>query len=150
MTTQELLLLKPNTTMLVKNDPFDYRGRSDITLVGGVIVYWFFSDEGSFISVNPDSDEMILFRVADSELEVDEEGAIYEGESLEVSYEDHGTITAVTNEAAVEENDAFNFSDYENDDGSVLIRSLENESTGESQVYTGQVLAEEEILMVED
>lgn len=149
MTIQQLLSLASNTTLLVKNDPFEYRGRSEITLEGGVVVHWLFSDEGAFVSINPETEEMIFFQIAENELETDEEGAAYGGEPLELSYEDHGTITATIDEAAVEENDVFNFTDYENDDG-LMVRTLENESTGESQIYTGQVLVEEEVVLVED
>jgi len=149
MTTEQLLALKADTILLVKNDPFEYKGRADVTLDGGVIIHWFFSDEGAFISLNPDTEEMIYFRLADSELECDEEGAVYEGEAYEVSYEDKGTITKISDETTVEESDSLNFTDYENDDGD-LVRAQENESTGESQIFTGAVLVEEEVVVVED
>jgi len=149
MTTKELLSLKPNTTLLVKNDPFEYKGRAEITLEGSEIVHWFFSDDGSFISLNPVTDEAIFFQLTESELEIDEEGAAFEGEAYELSYEDRGTITSIFDEAMVEEDDVFNFTDYEDEDGE-LVRTMENESTGESQIYTGQVLVEEETVLVED
>lgn len=149
MTIEQLLSLKPNTTLLVKNDPFDYKGRVDITLEGGDVVYWFFGDEGMFISLNPETEEMFSFRPTESELESDEEGASFEGKPYELSYEDKGTVTAVVDEAAVEENDVLNFTDYENVDGD-LVREQENESTGESQVLVGRLLLEEEIVLVED
>ena len=66
-----------------------------------------------------------------------------------MSYEDHGTVTGVADEATVEVDDVLNFTDYENDDGG-LVRTMENESTGDNQIYTGQVLVEEEIMVVED
>jgi hypothetical protein len=149
MTTEQLLALKPNTTLLVKNDPFEYKGRAEITLEGSEIVYWLCSDDGAFIFINPKTDETIFFQVAESEFEIDEEGASYEGEAYELSYEDHGTVTGVADEATVEVDDVLNFTDYENDDGG-LVRTMENESTGDNQIYTGQVLVEEEIMVVED
>jgi len=149
MTTEQLLALKTNTTLLVKNDPFEYKGRADVTLAGGDVIHWLFSDEGAFVSLNPDTDEMVYFRQADSELECDEEGAVYEGEAYETSYEDKGTVTKIIDETTVEESDALNFTDYENDDGD-LVRAQENDSTGESQVFTGAVLVEEEVVVVED
>jgi len=149
MTTEQLLSLKSNTTLLVKNDPFEYKGRAEITLEGSEIIYWLFSDEGAFISVNPVTDEMIYFRSTDSELENDEEGAAFEGEPYEISYEDKGTVTTIIDDTTVEEGDVLNFTDYENDDGE-FVRAQENESTGESQVFTGVTLVEEETAVVED
>jgi len=149
MTTDQLLALKTNTTLLVKNDPFEYKGRAEITLEGSEIIYWFFSDEGAFISLNPKTEETIYFRQAESEFETDEEGAVYEGEPYELSTEDKGTVTAVFDDTAVEEGDVFTFTDYENDEGRI-VRAQENESTGESQVFTGLVLVEEEVAVVED
>jgi hypothetical protein len=149
MTTEELLSLPSNTTLLVKNDPFEYKGRAEITLEGGEIEHWLFSDEGAFISVNPETDEKVYYRLAESEFESDEEGAVYEGEPYESTYKDHGTVTAITDGAAFEEEDVLDFQDYENDEGE-LIRDLENSSTGDKQVYTGMVLVEEEVKVVED
>lgn len=149
MNTDQFFSLKPNTTLLVQNDPFDYKGRSEITLEGSEIVHWFFSDAGAFISLNPKTDEMIYFRPAESDFAADEEGAVYEGEPYELSAEDKGTVTAVFDDTAVEEDDIFNFTDYENNDGR-LVRAQENESTGESQVFVGTVLVEEEVAVVED
>ena len=51
MTTEQLLALKPNTTLLVKNDPFEYKGRAEITLDGSEIVYWLCSDDGALFSL---------------------------------------------------------------------------------------------------
>ncbi|MFA6132315.1 MAG: DUF4178 domain-containing protein [Patescibacteria group bacterium] len=149
MTTDQLLALKTNTTLLVKNDPFEYKGRAEVTLEGSELVYWLFSDEGAFIYLNPKTDETIFYRPAESDLETDEEGAVYEGEPYELSTEDRGTVTAVFDETAVEEGDVFNFTDYENNVGR-LIRAQENESTGESQVFVGTVLVEEETVVVEN
>jgi len=148
MTTEQLLALKTNTTLLVKNDPFEYKGRAEVTLEGSELIYWLFSDEGAFICLNPKTDETIYYRAAESELETDEEGAVYEGEPYELSAEDRGTVTAIIDETAVEEGDVFNFIDYENDKGR-LVRAQENESTGESQVFVGLVLVEEEMVVVE-
>lgn len=149
MTTEQLFSLKPNTTLLVKNDPFDYKGQAEITLEGKEIIYWFFGDEGNFISLNPSTEEIVFFQPTESELESDEEGAVFGGEPYELSYEDKGTVTKISEETAIDENDVINFTDYENDEGE-LVRVLENESTGESQIFTGRVLVEEEILAVED
>jgi hypothetical protein len=149
MTTEELLALKTNTTLLVRNDPFEYKGRAEVTLERSEIIYWLFSDEGAFVCLNPKTDEVIYYRLAESELETDEEGAVYEGEPYELSAEDRGTVTAVVDETAVEEGDVFNFIDYENDAGR-LVRVQENESTGESHIFEGVVLVEEETAVVED
>jgi len=150
MTTEQLLALKTNTTLLVKNDPFEYKGRADITLDGGDVIHWLFSDEGTFLCVNPDTDEVIYFRPTESELESgDEEGMAFEGKPYEISYEDKGTVTAIFDETAIEEGDNLNFTDYENTEGD-LVRASENVSTGESTIFTGVVLVEEETVVVED
>lgn len=149
MTTDQLLSLKSNTILLVKNDPFEYKGRAEVTLEGSEVIYWFFSDEETFISLNPKTEETIYFRQAESEFDTDEEGTVYEGEPYELSTEDKGTVTAVFDDTAVEEGDIFNFIDYENDEGR-LVRAQENESTGESQIFIGLVLVEEEVVVVED
>jgi hypothetical protein len=143
------LSLKSNTTLLVKNDPFDYKGRAEITLEGSQIIHWFFSEEGAFISANLDTEEMIYFFPVEGEVETDEDGAVFEGEPYELSAEDKGTVSAIFDETAVEAGDILNFTDYENSDGE-LVRAQENESTGESQVFTGGVLVEEEVVVVDD
>ncbi|KKT69837.1 MAG: hypothetical protein UX09_C0033G0005 [Candidatus Uhrbacteria bacterium GW2011_GWE2_45_35] len=149
MTTNQLLALQSNTTLLVKNDPFEYKGRAEITLDGGEIIFWLFSDEAAFVSINPVTDEVVFFRQTESELEGDEEGALFEGEPFELSCKDHGTVSVITDEASLEEEDILDFTDYENKEGEI-VRVVENSSTGDSQVYTGIVLVEEETKVVED
>lgn len=153
MTTEKLLHeLQPGTTLLVRNDPFEYQGRAEITLHGGDVVYWLFSDDGSFVSVNPETDEMVDFWVAEEEVESDEEepdAVGYQGDSYELSYEDKGTVTAIVGEAPVEENETYLFKDFENDDGE-LVRILKNEASGDEQAYNGGVLVEESVSAVED
>jgi hypothetical protein len=153
MTTSQLLQkLEPGMTLLVRNDPFEYQGRAEITLAGGDVVHWLFSDDGSFVSVNAGTDEMVDFWVADEEVERDEEepdAVGYQGESYELSYGDKGTVTAIVGEVPVEEGETYLFKDFENDDGE-LVRILENEASGDEQAYSGGVLVEEFVAVVEE
>ncbi|MBI4598589.1 hypothetical protein HY734_00130 [Candidatus Uhrbacteria bacterium] len=152
MTTEELLkTLKTSQTLLVHNDPLDYQGRAEVTLDGGVKVYWLFGEDGAFISVNPETDEMMDFWKAEEDIEREEDvvGVGYRGENYELSYEDKGSVTKVEGDVPVEEGEVFIFQDYENESGA-LVRTVQNETTGDEQSYTGSVLAEEEVTLVED
>lgn len=152
MTTDEILHhLEPGTTLLVRNDPFEYVGKAEITLDGGDVVYWLFADDGSILSVNPQTDEMTDFWMVEEQLEREEGEDIvaYGGESYELSYKDKGSVTTVEGETTVEENEGYKFEDFENDDGE-LVRILENENNGDQQAYSGGILVEEDIAVVED
>ncbi len=153
MTPSDLLqTIEPGTTLLVRNDPFEYSGRAEVTLDGGEVVHWLFADDGSFVSVNPETDEMIDCWMAADEVEQDEEDPDvvgYHGESYELSYHDKGSITAVVGETPVEEGETYVFRDFENDDGE-LVRIVENDTTGDTQAYHGAVLVEESVAVVED
>jgi len=103
-----------------------------VALHGGDVVYWLFSDDGSFVSVNPETDEMVDFWVAGEEVERDEEEPDvvgYQGDSYELSYEDKGTVTAIVGEVPVEENETYLFKDFEN--GEIeFLSSLARPSSG--------------------
>src|SRR3989339_305926 len=150
MTTEELLSnLEPGNTLLARNDPFDYRGKAEITLDGGDRVYWLFGDEGAFLSVNPQTDEIMIFTPAEGEVEEEEDIVSYFNDSYELSYEDHGEMTSVEEIISGEEGNQFHFRDFEDEEGRV-IRLLENESTNEENAYAGSVLLEEDLTLVEE
>ncbi|HBO99696.1 MAG: hypothetical protein UU48_C0006G0073 [Candidatus Uhrbacteria bacterium GW2011_GWF2_41_16] len=153
MTLKQLLeTTQPGQTLLAHNDPFDYQGKAEITLEGGDVIYWLFNEKDSFISVNPETDEMVDFRGVEDEVEREEDdpGTVgYEGDNYELSYEDRGTLTKIEGDIPLEEGHIFVFKDYEKEDGG-LVRILENEMTGEEQIYAGSILVEEEVTLVED
>jgi hypothetical protein len=153
MTSEELLHhVEPGTTLLVRNDAFDYAGKAEVTLDGGDVVYWLFAEDGSFVSVNPQTDEMVDFWTTGEELEREEEEPDvvgYQGENFELSYHDRASVTKVVGEVPVDEGEVYVFQDFENDDGE-LVRILQNEASGDEQAFTGGILIEEHVAVVED
>lgn len=150
MTTHELLEdLSPGDLLTVKNEPFSYVGRARIVLEGGEETYWLYSSEGGFFSVNPQTEEVVLFTVIEEEVEADEESMAYRGEVYEFSYEDHGTVAIVVGRVPVEEGEELMFKEYETEGGEVM-RVVVHEETGEQELVAGAVLVEEDILRAEE
>jgi len=148
MNITSLLSLEIGASVSIFNDPFTYLGRSDITLDGDKKLVWFFDDSERMLSIVPDDEELVLFRLIDEEVEPDDEMVLYQNKEYEFSYEDAGAVTGVDGDAETEEGDRYLFSDYESQDGR-LIRLLSNENTGEVSAYVGQVVSEDDLSEIE-
>ncbi|KKW32485.1 MAG: hypothetical protein UY77_C0022G0001 [Candidatus Uhrbacteria bacterium GW2011_GWA2_53_10] len=137
--------LKPGSQMNIHNKPFVFAGKAKITLDGGDVRYWLYEEDGGFLAVAPDAEELVLFHLLDEEIDPQGGMILHKGDEHEFSYEDAGVATGVDGGAAAEEGDRYSFSDYESDEGRV-VRLITNENTGEIKAYEGTVVVEEDIL----
>lgn len=132
----------------VVNEPFTFAGKLTLTLDGGDIRYWMYSSDDGVLSIAPAENEIIHFRYLDEELEPQGGTILFQGREYELSYEDAGSVTETDGEVDGTEDDRYEIADYESDSGS-LVRLVTNENTGEVQVFTGEVVVDDEILRVE-
>lgn len=130
------------------NEPFSFAGQIEITLEGGEILHWLFSNEGNILSIAPHNEELILFQPLDEDIEPQGEVFLFRHKEYEFDYQGDGTVSAASEESGVEVDDQYSFTDYEADNGE-LIRQLHNLNTGEEQGYLGKIVVEEDILNIE-
>ncbi|MBU0646188.1 hypothetical protein KJ611_01770 [Patescibacteria group bacterium] len=140
--------LEPDSEMTILNEPFSFAGQIEITLEGGEVLHWLFSNEGDILSVAPHNEELFFFQPLDEEIEPQGEVFFFRNKEYELDYEGAGTVTAASEDSGVEEEDQYSFMDYEADNGE-LIRQLHNLNTGEEQGYLGKIVVEEDILNIE-
>ncbi len=144
----DLLSLRLSTNLSVNNEPFTLVGKLTLDLEGGEPNYYLLSEMGTILSVHPRSEEMVLFRQAESQIERDDDIVVEGGKDYEFSYEDRGVISETQGEVFFEEGDELSFIDYEADDGA-RIRAITNEYSGDEKFYVGSVVTEEDILLAD-
>lgn len=140
MTIQEVLeALQNDSAVVVGDSTFEPRGVDEVTLETGENVYWAYEKDGSWLSIDPSSDEIVLFEDIDEELEPEDDIVVYGGEDYEFSYE--GTATMRSEEG---EEVSMAFREFESPAGEI-IRLTESESTGDTKVSVGTKLTEDEL-----
>lgn len=140
MTIDEVLsALKSDSAVVVGDTTFEPRGVDSVTLETGETVYWAHEGDGSWLSIDPSSDEIILFEDIDEELEPEDETVVYGGEDYEFSYEGTATIKSEDGEEVT-----MGFREYESAGGDI-IRLTDSESTGDKKVSVGTKLTEDEL-----
>lgn len=144
MNIKDLLSLELGASVSIFNEPFAYVGHALIELDGGQKMRWIYDDNDRMLSIMPDDDELMLFEIVDDELEPDNEVILYQGKEYEFSYEDAGKVVEVEAETATEEEDRFMFADYETSGGGI-VRLISNANTGESHVYWGRMVSEDDL-----
>lgn len=144
MNIKRLLKLELGDAVSIFNEPFTYVGHAKIELDSGHKLRWFYDDEGRMLSIAPQDDELILFHEIEDEVEPEDEMILFQGKEYEFSYEDAGNVLESEGDSSTEEEDRFMFSDYQASGGEI-IRLIENENTGESSVYTGIFVSDEDI-----
>ncbi len=145
MTIEDLLHdFEPGDELAVLNEPFSYKSKAVITLEGGDLRYWLFSDEENMLAVAPDDEEIVFFHLLDQTVEPDDSMVLVGGKEYEFSYEDSGTVTETEGDLNAEVDDKFLITDYESEDGDI-VRLVTNESNGEVQAYLGKIVVEDDI-----
>ncbi len=140
MTINEVLeALQNDCAVVVGDSTFDPRGLDAVTLETGETVYWAYEKDGSWLSIDPSGEEIILFEDIDEELEPEDDVVVYGGEDYEFSYEGTATITSEDGEETV-----MTFREFESPEGEI-IRLTESESTGDTRVSVGTKLTEDEL-----
>jgi hypothetical protein len=145
MTIEQILHdFEPGDELTVLNEPFSYKSKAVITLDGGDVRYWLFSEEDNMLTLSPDDEEIVFFRYLEEEVEPEDEMALVGGKEYEFSYEDAGVVTEIDGEMNAEEDDRFSIADYEGENGD-SIRLLTNENNGEVISYHGKIVVEEDV-----
>ena len=148
MKLDQLLLATPGAELVIANNPFTYAGKADMELDGGDVRHWMFDASGRMLTVSPDYEELMLYRLMDEQVEAENETIGYQGKDYEFTYEDIGSIVAVDGDAMVEEDERYAFSDYESDDGE-MIRIVRNDNTGDVMCFIGSMVGEDDVMAVE-
>ncbi len=146
MNIQDLLSTDLQTNLSVSNDPFFYVGRAEITLDDGAKLFWFFSDDEGMLSIAPQEEELIIFEKIEDEIETSDT-IFYRSKEYEFNYEDAGNVTSIDGDPLAEEEDRYMFSDYQAAGGEVL-RVVLNENTGETLIYHGHTVSDEDVVTV--
>lgn len=140
MTIEEVLeALQNDCPVVVGDTTFEPTGVDAIILETGEKVYWAHEGDGSWLSIDPSSDELILFEDIDEELEPEDDVIVYGGEDYEFSYE--GTATMKSEEG---EEISMSFREFESPAGEI-IRLTSSESTGDTKISLGTKLTEDEL-----
>lgn len=140
MTIKEVLsALKRDEAVVVGDTTFEPRGVDAVTLETGETVYWARKGDGTWLSIDPASDEIILFEDIDEEIEPEDETVVYGGADYEFSYEGTATLTGDEGDETV-----LRFREFESGSGEI-IRITENESTGDTTASVGAKLTEDEL-----
>lgn len=145
MTIAELITISSGAEFNVLNEPFSFAGRADITLEGGDTRHWLYNADGGMLAISPNDDEILSFDLVEEEIEPQGDTILFGGKEYEYSYEDSGVVSCVEGRCEAEDDDRLTFSDYEAEDGEV-IRVVASENTGETAVYFGNTVVEEDIL----
>lgn len=140
MTIKEVLAaLKEECPVVIGDTTFEPRGMDKLTLEAGEFVYWATKGDGTWLSIDPQSDEIILFEDINEELEPEDDTVVYGGEDYEFSYEDSATMKSDDGEEAV-----LHFREFESSGGDI-IRITENENTGDTRYSLGTKLTEDDL-----
>lgn len=126
----------------VQGKTFDPVTIEEVKLKTEERMYWMRNSEDLWISVDPGSEEVILFHDLEEEIEVTEDTAIYSGQDFECSYVGEGQIMD-----GEEELDKVSVRDYEGSDGQ-LLRVIEYIVGGDHVFALGQLVPEEELTAI--
>ncbi len=140
MTIPEVLdALQSDVPVVVGDKTFEPRGLDEVMLETGEAVYWAHEKNGMWLSIDPASDEIILFEDIDEELEPEDDTVVYGGEDYEFSYE--GTATMKSEDG---EESSMSFREYESPSGD-LIRITQEQATGDTRNSLGTKLTEDDL-----
>ena len=134
---EALAQLKKFDPIVILGKTFEPQTIDQVRLESGENVFWIHASEGSWISVDPESEEVISFFNIDEELSGGKEVKLYAGEEYEFSYE---SSAKVVDEEGDQE--TVSFRDYESSEGAIL-RIMQFEVSGDRVVAVGQMISEE-------
>jgi hypothetical protein len=131
-------LVQNDLPIVVRDKTVHPRGIDEVRLETGEIVYWVYTKEGMWLSLDPESEEILLFEDVNEDLEPEDDTVVYRGEDYEFSYE--GVAKLEDDDGGV----TTNFKDYENTRGNI-VRIMEDDSTGEQSFAFGVKITEEDL-----
>ena len=130
--------LQKEEPIVVRDRTFEPRGLDEVILDTGETVYWAHSKDGTWLSIDPEGEEIIFFEDLDEELEPEDEIVVYGGADYEFSYE--GKITLLQEDGGT----ILTFREYEGP-STAIVRIMEDEGTGDMTYSYGKKLTEEEL-----
>lgn len=140
MNVKDILeLLQDDKEVVVAGKTFEPTAFDEVRLETGESIYWVRDGAGVWLSVDPESEEVILFDDIEGDFDPSEDALIYNGEDFEFSYEGDGKFTEDG-----EELDKVLFRDYEGPDGRI-IRLAESMANNEVTASLGRKVPEEEL-----
>lgn len=138
-------------SVLLELQPIAVNGRTitpasieKVHMATGENQYWVRGDDSVWLSVDVDSDEVILFEDIDDELEPVDDVVPYGGEDFELSVEQSGKVLDDDDEQL----DVVVFNDYESKRGQIIRLTEYEVSEDKVDVAIGQVVTEEELQKV--
>lgn len=141
----KLLASELGAELSVANEPFVLQSKLTLKLEGGVNAHWLFSNSGTCLSINPETEEILILRPVEKEIEHDDEVVVESGKDYEFSYEDRGAVEELGGEGVFDEGDELEFMEYEAGDGD-RVRIVTNTYNGEERAFVGNVVTEEDIV----
>jgi hypothetical protein len=131
--------LKNEETILVDDKSFEPSSIESLKLDTGETMYWVRNGGDTWLSLDPASDEVILFNEVETEMDAAEDTVVYAGEDFEFAYAGEGKLFEDE-----EELDKILFRDYEGRDGAV-IRIAQYVVNGDVISSLGQKVPEEDL-----
>ncbi len=139
---EALDLLLDNQAVAIQGKTFDPISIEEIQWKTGERMYWMRNSEDLWISIDPDSEEVIVFHDIEEDIDVDSDLAVYGGKDYECSFAGEGKVMDED-----EELDRVTVRDYEGTDGRTL-RTIEYIGGGEFIGALGHKVPEEELTSV--
>jgi hypothetical protein len=145
MTIRELLKLGLGESVRVLNKPFTHVGHAKIDWDGDGSMRWLYDDENGLLAISPEDEEILLFQEIETEMEPDGDTITYQEKEYEFMSEDTALVSETEGESVAEPDDRYLITDYRSPEGEI-IRLVNNENTGESLMYVGKYVSEDDIV----
>jgi hypothetical protein len=131
-----LELLQADEPILVRGRTFEPRTIDPMSLDTGETLFWVYSKDGTWMSIDPEGEEVIFFEDVEEELEPEDDMVVYQGTDYELSYEG----VAIPKE--VEGSAGFAVRDYESSKGDI-VRLIEDSATSDVTGAHGRKVTED-------
>ena len=123
--------------IIVRDTTFVPQRVDEVVLESGETVFWVHANNGTWLSLDPEGEEVIHFENLDEEMEPEDDIVVYGGQDYEFSYE--SKITLLTDDGGT----MMMMREFEGP--SAIIRLIQDESTGDTSASYGRKVNEEEL-----
>lgn len=138
MTIAEALKkVQEEQSIIVRDKTFEPTRADEIVLESGETVFWVRAKDGTWLSLDPEGEEVIQFEDIDEEMEPEDDIVVYGGQDYEFSYE--SKVTLLTDDGGT----IMMMREFEGP--SAIIRLIVDESTGDTTASYGRKVNEEEL-----
>lgn len=133
-----LELLQADESIVVRDRTFVPAGLDEVVLDTGESVFWVHGKDGTWLSIDPEGEEVIMFEDVEGALEPEDDIIVYSGQDFELTYEGIATIKEL------EGGNTCTIKEYEGPDGDI-VRLTEDAATGDITASYGSKVTEEEL-----